>query len=221
MRWLRKTSPELLTEGHIFKAITSLAAPMLAGAVLQNTQSLIDLFWVGRLGPSAIASVAMAATIMMVLFPMLMGLSTGTIALVARATGARKPEEAGLATSQSLILAMVFGGMSALLGLVGADPLFRILGASPDVTAQGGEFLRILLLGGITGQRQLFLLLTTITFPQWRQLHFCHKWVGNWWLADTLGEGKNQGIILPPGGGSPRHFVSPPFCFRSFACSAR
>ena len=150
MRWLRKTSPEALTEGHIVKAITSLTAPMLVGAVLQNTQSLIDLFWVGRLGPRAIASVAMAATIMMVLFPMLMGLSTGTIALVARAMGARRPEDAGLATSQSLILALALGGLSALLGLAGSGPLFQLLGASPEVTAQGGDFLRILLLGSIT-----------------------------------------------------------------------
>jgi len=71
------------------------------------------------------------------------------------------------------------------------------------------------------GQRQLFLPLTTITFPQWRQLHFSHKAVGNRWLADTLGGGKNQGIILPHGGGSPGHFVAPPFCFRSLACCAR
>ena len=150
MRWPQKTSPESLTEGRLLKAITGLAAPMLVGAVLQNTQSLIDLFWVGRLGPRAIASVAMAATIMMVLFPMLMGLSTGTIALVARAMGARRTEDAGLATSQSLILALVLGGLSALLGLVGSAPLFQLLGASPEVTEQGGEFLRILLLGSIT-----------------------------------------------------------------------
>ena len=77
-----------ITDGHLLKAIGWLTAPMLVGAVLQNMQSLIDLFWVGGLGSKAVAAVAMSATILMVLFPMLMGLSTGTVALVARAVGA-------------------------------------------------------------------------------------------------------------------------------------
>ena len=150
MRWFRQTHRESLTEGPLLRSISTLAAPMLVGAVLQNMQSLIDLFWVGRLGPTAVASVAMAGTIIMVLFPMLMGLSTGTLALVARATGAGRREEASAATGQSLMLAFVLGGVSALFGWIGSDDLFRLLGASPEVTAVGHDFLRILLVGSVT-----------------------------------------------------------------------
>ena len=150
MRWFRKTSPEALTEGHLLKATIGLTTPMLVGAILQNTLSLIDLFWVGRLGGAAVAAVAMAGTIVMVLFPMLMGLSTGTIALVARAVGARKTDEAAGIAGQSLMLALVLGGVAAALGWVWADDLFRLLGAAPDVAASGEAFLRILLLGSVT-----------------------------------------------------------------------
>ncbi len=139
-----------MTEGNILLGIGRLALPMLVGAVLQNVQSLIDLFWVGSLGAVAVAAVAFAGTILMVLFPMLMGISVGTIALVARYAGAGRRAEASLAAGQSLMLALIFGGVSALAGWYFAYPLFRLLGAAPDVVADGGVFLRILLLGSFT-----------------------------------------------------------------------
>src|SRR3989304_2823959 len=95
-----------LTEGHMLRVLGRLAAPMLVSAVLQNAQSLIDLFWVGSLGSHAVAAVAMSGTILMMLFPMLMGVSTGTIALVARAVGAGRGEDASAATNQTFTLAL-------------------------------------------------------------------------------------------------------------------
>jgi putative MATE family efflux protein len=139
-----------ITDGHLLKAIGWLTAPMLVGAVLQNTQSLIDLFWVGGLGSKAVAAVAMSATILMVLFPMLMGLSTGTVALVARAVGAQNFEEASEAASQSLMLAFVLGLLSGLVGWHFSDDFFRLLGASPDIIPDGSAYLKISLLGGFT-----------------------------------------------------------------------
>ena len=44
-------------------------------ALLQNAQSLIDLFWVGRLGSDAVAALAVSGTVLMALFPMVMGMS--------------------------------------------------------------------------------------------------------------------------------------------------
>ena len=129
MRFLQRTDPAAITEGSLVRALLSLTMPMLVGAVLQNVQSLIDLFWVGRLGHVAVASVAMSATILMLLYPMLMGLSTGTVALVSRAIGAGRFDEASAASAQSLFLS---------------------LGAEPDVAKDGIVYLRILLAGSFT-----------------------------------------------------------------------
>ena len=139
-----------LTEGSITRAIARLAAPMLVSALLQNLQSLIDLFWVGRLGSVAIAAVAMSGTILMILFPAVMGLSTGTVALVARAIGAGRPRDANAAAGQSLMLSIVLGVASGVVGWYASGPLFRLLGSAPDVAAAGGEYLRIALAGTFT-----------------------------------------------------------------------
>lgn len=139
-----------LTEVGILTAIRRLAMPMLIGALLQNLQSLIDLFWVGRLGHAAIAGVALGGVVIMVLFPGLMGLSTGTVAMVARATGARQTEAAGAAAAQSIIMACVLGLIMALAGWMPAEALLRLLGAGPDAIAAGSIYLKISLLGSVT-----------------------------------------------------------------------
>ncbi len=151
MRLSTSHPSSVVTEGPLLRGIGYLALPMLGSAVLQNLQSLIDLFWVGSLGPAAVAAVAMAGTILMVLFPALMGLSTGTVALVARAIGARRQEEAGWVAGQSLLLAALLGGLTGVAGWSIADHLFRLLRAGPEVVEAGRLYLRISLLGGVTG----------------------------------------------------------------------
>ena len=39
-----------LLSGSLWKALVALTGPMLVSGALQEVQSLIDLFWVGRLG---------------------------------------------------------------------------------------------------------------------------------------------------------------------------
>lgn len=145
-----------LLTGPVAPAVLRLAWPMLASAALQNLQSVIDLFWVGRLGPAVVAAVAMSGTILMLLYPMLMGLATGTTALVARATGARRPADAAQAIGQSFLLALALGGLAGWVGWHTAEPLLRRLGAAPEVIAPGGAYLRLSMLGSVA----VFLLFT-------------------------------------------------------------
>jgi putative MATE family efflux protein len=142
--------PALITSGPPLRALGLLTAPMLAAALLQNLQSLINLFWVGRLGPCAVAAVAMGATILMVLFPMLMGMSLGTVALVARAVGAERYEEASAAAGQSLLLALAMGVVFGLLGWIFTPYMFGLLSPDPEVLPDGYAYLRISLLGSVT-----------------------------------------------------------------------
>ena len=66
-----------LVAGNLSRGILSLAGPMLASAVLQHVQSLIDLFWVGRLGSESVAGVALAALAFPLAGFLLRGLTCG------------------------------------------------------------------------------------------------------------------------------------------------
>lgn len=150
MRTRSAAAREAIVRGSILRAVAKLSAPMLVGVLLQNAQSLIDLFWVGHLGPAAVAAVSMSGTVLMLLNPMIMGLSTGTVALVARAMGAGDHATASKAAGQSLFLSLVMGLASALAGWFLAVPALRLLGAAADVEGPGALYLRICMAGNFT-----------------------------------------------------------------------
>lgn len=139
-----------LTKGSITSGIFALALPMMVASGLQTTLNLVDIFWVGKLGPASIASVAMSGTILMVLLIFLIGISTATIALVSRAIGSRDKDSANLIAMQSLFFALLASAICALLGFIFSGPLLKILGAAPEVQNEGTAYLRILFVGGVT-----------------------------------------------------------------------
>ena len=139
-----------LTTGNIFTCLLKLAGPMFASAMLQNLQSLIGLFWVGRLGSSAVAALAMGGTILMLLFPIVMGAATGTVAMVSRFVGAGRLDEASDTTGQSLLVALIIGVGTGLIGWFFAGDLCRLLGADESVSRLTREYLDIAFLGCFT-----------------------------------------------------------------------
>jgi hypothetical protein len=106
---------------------------MLAGSLLSNAQSLIDLYWVGRLGSPAVAALALSGTTLMLLFPLVIGTATGTIALVSRRIGAREPDRAADTAGQSLGLAVMLGVVSGGIGWCFTEQIARLMGAAPAV----------------------------------------------------------------------------------------
>ncbi len=120
---------------------------MLISAVLQNIQTLIDLFWVGKLGSIAIASVATSGTILMILFPIVVGISSGTIAIVSRYIGSKNYDFANHVVGQSLFLSFFFGILIGIVGFFISGPLFYILRTPAEVVRYGDVYLKICLLG--------------------------------------------------------------------------
>ncbi|MCG2658683.1 MAG: MATE family efflux transporter [Kiritimatiellae bacterium] len=139
-----------LTTGKIFTCLLKLAGPMFVGALLQNLQSLIDLFWVGKLGSSAVAALAMSGTILMLLFPIVMGAATGTVAMVSRFVGAGRLDEASDTAGQSLLVALLIGVGTGLIGWFFAADLCRLLGADESVNRLARDYLGISFLGCFT-----------------------------------------------------------------------
>ena len=68
--------------------ILQLAWPAIVGNLLMSTVGLVDIKIVGSLGPSAVAAVTTGNRMFFVLQGVLMAVTAGTTALVARARGA-------------------------------------------------------------------------------------------------------------------------------------
>ncbi|MHC5053756.1 MAG: MATE family efflux transporter [Planctomycetota bacterium] len=138
-----------LTSGSISGAIWTLAVPTMLATSAQTTISLVDTFWVGRLGPDAIAAVGMCGQVMFLLFTAFIGISAASSALVARAVGASDFDRADHVATQALMLTFAVSVVVGTLGYVLAPELMRLLGAEPEVARLGAGYLRITFTGAV------------------------------------------------------------------------
>jgi putative MATE family efflux protein len=124
---------------------------MIIGTILDDAYNLVDMYWVGKLGPEAVAAVALSGIIMGTASVLAFGVSIGTMALVSRFQGMRQPRNASRVVAQSILLALALGVLTALGGALLAGSFLRLLGAAPEVVQQGGRYLRIVAVGSVMG----------------------------------------------------------------------
>ena len=136
-----------LTSGSITRNIWRLAIPMMLGNLLHNAFNFVNMIFVGRLGPDAIAAVTMGGLILFMVFTFGMSISVGTIAIVARCMGAGKPTEVENVTIQSLLLGAIGSAAIGCAGYLLAGDILRLLGADIGVIQTGIPYLRIMFLG--------------------------------------------------------------------------
>ena len=136
-----------LTSGPITRGVLSLALPMIGSSILHSIQSLVDMFFVGRLGPKALAAVGMSGTVIMVLITVFMGINISTAAMISRAVGAGDRKRASHVAGQSLLLTAIFSLVIGVVGYAGAPHILRVLGAEGSVIELGTGYLHIIFLG--------------------------------------------------------------------------
>src|ERR1700741_1486178 len=95
------------TQGSIRRAVFLLAIPMILELSLESVFALVDMFFVGKLGQDAIATVGLTESFVTIIYSIAIGLSTGATAIVARRIGEKNPEAAAHAGAQSLIVALI------------------------------------------------------------------------------------------------------------------
>ncbi|MDA8228209.1 MAG: MATE family efflux transporter [Desulfitobacterium hafniense] len=133
-----------------------LAWPVFIEMLLQMAVGVVDIAMVGRIGPSAIAAVGFANSLLMFVIAVFAAISVGTTALVARHIGAGELERAHEIARQSLILSLLLSFGITLLGVifpVQGIRLMMAMQAVPDqeVLDQGALFVRIVSLTMIPG----------------------------------------------------------------------
>jgi putative MATE family efflux protein len=144
------------TTGNLNRAILLLAIPMVLEMVLESLFAVVDVFWVGRLGAAAVATVGLTESVLALVFAVAMGLSLSTTAMVARRIGEKDPEGAAVAGVQAIALGLAVSLIIGIPCLFFAPHLLRLMGASPDIVALGSGYARIAL-GGSGVVLMLFL----------------------------------------------------------------
>jgi putative MATE family efflux protein len=144
------------TTGSLNRAILLLAVPMVLEMVLESLFAVVDIFWVGRLGANATATVGLTESMLSLVFSVGFGLSLSTTAMVARRIGEKDPEGAAIAGVQAIALGLIVSVAVGVPCFLFAPNLLRLMGASPEVVAVGSGYTRICL-GGSFAVLLLFL----------------------------------------------------------------
>jgi len=136
-----------ITEGNLWKALLSIALPVMVANLLQAVVEVVDLYFVGRLGPEAIAGVALSTTIIFFLVTVLIGIATATAAFISRAYGAGDHREIGTLLLHALLLGLAFSLFLMVIGAFFAPAILGLMGATGAVAEAGAAFLSTFLMG--------------------------------------------------------------------------
>ena len=102
--------------------------------------SLIFLKIAGGMGTDAVAAVTTGQRVFFILFAVMMGLSSGTTALVGRYWGAGDKERAGRVAALSVIIFFVDGLLLSWIAIPFLEPLVSIFGLTPEAQALAVDF---------------------------------------------------------------------------------
>lgn len=145
------------TQGSLKTAIFLLAIPMILELSLESVFAVVDMFFVGKLGDAAIATVGLTEAAVTIIYSVAIGLSTAATAMIARRIGEKNPEAAAHAAVQAISISLIVTAILSIVGIVYAADILRFMGAQPDVIEQGTSFTRIML-GGSVAIIMLFLI---------------------------------------------------------------
>jgi putative MATE family efflux protein len=130
-----------LTTGPVTRHLLKTTSFMLVTMIFQTLYFLIDLYWVGRLGTSAVAAVGIAGNLSFAVLALTQMLGVGTTTVVSHAVGRKDHEEALLVFNQSQVLAMVTGVLVLIVGLAGRARYAAAMGADASTAALAGDYL--------------------------------------------------------------------------------
>src|SRR5688572_25722448 len=104
------------TQIGLRRAIFLLAVPMILELVMESTFAVVDIYFVGKLGPSAVATVGLTETYLFLLYSLAMWLAMAVTAIVASRVGEQNVSDAGTAAVQSICLVVLCSIPFALAG---------------------------------------------------------------------------------------------------------
>ncbi len=139
-------STDKITSGPIARTIVALAVPVVLGMFMEIAMSVINFFWVGKLGPAAQDAVTTSMVVTWSMFACISIITIGVVALVSRHVGAKETGQASHYVKQGLFMAIGIGLVLAAVGFVLTPKILRFMGAGDETLPLAIPYLRIFFL---------------------------------------------------------------------------
>ena len=133
------------------RAVFLLAVPMVLELVLESTFAVVDIFFVAKLGPSAVATVGLTESYLFLVYSVAMGLAMAVTAVVARRIGEGNSDAAAVTAVQAIIVALLASVLPCVIGIACAPDLLRLMGGDEWTIEHGYRYAQWML-GGNAGR---------------------------------------------------------------------
>jgi putative MATE family efflux protein len=140
---LENTRKARLVEGSVGWTLARLTGPMIVGIMGMVVFNLVDTFFVGQLGTQELAALSFTFPVVLLIASISMGLGVGASSVVSRAIGEGNQARVQRLTTDSLVLAVILAALIVTVGMLTIEPVFRLLGATPEILELIKQYLMI------------------------------------------------------------------------------
>lgn len=123
-----------------FKTILSLGLPIIGAMLSQSVLNLVDAAMVGSLGDSALAGVGVGSYANFVAISLILGLSSGVQAMVARRRGQGRIEEMARPVNWGLLISLIFALPLSILFIHFSGSIVSLISDDQDVHRIAGDY---------------------------------------------------------------------------------
>ncbi len=117
--------------GALAAEVARLAWPAIVQGLVATLVFLVDRIMLGRYSTDALASMQVSGPVLWSIYVVFTAFSSGTVAVVGRAIGARDAERATKAIASVVALAIAIGAVVGIAGFFGRHVIARVLTESP------------------------------------------------------------------------------------------
>jgi len=122
---------------------------MIFGMITLMMFNLVDTFFISLLGTEPLAAVSFTFPVTFTVISLAIGLGIGTSAVIAKALGSDKLDEARFDASIALLISVVLVFCLSVVGYVFITPIFELLGAGQQVLPLIHDYMSVWFLGSV------------------------------------------------------------------------
>lgn len=137
---------DLILSGNLYRAILSIALPVMVNSFLQTLYNLTDTFWLGRLGTDELAAINLVTPLQNIIVNFGAGITVAGSVLIAQYLGAKRDEDARSMANQVFACAMIFALACVLVFEFATAPIVTWLGAEGNVWIYGRRYMQLVVI---------------------------------------------------------------------------
>ena len=138
------------TKGSIRRAVFMLSIPMILEMLMESIFAIVDIMYVSQVSVNAVATIGLTESVITLVYAVAIGLSMAATAVVARRVGETDIKGASNAAVQVIFLGVFVSVIISVIGIIYPKEILSLMGAEPDLIAEGYGYTQVLLGGNVT-----------------------------------------------------------------------